>query len=112
MPSRIGDVGTAFEVYVQRRVGRTIEIFDLSGSASEVQFHFKRPGGTVTTVDAVIVDPPDSGLTRYIVDDADFFDETGMWEWQARVTTADGTWTAAVRQFAVEDTLITYPAPP
>ncbi len=106
MPSRISDVGTVFKLYVQRRTGpRAVEIFDLSGAGTTVEFLFKRPSGTVTTVDATIADPPTDGLAEYIVDDDEFFDETGMWLWEGKVTTADGSWHTDIRQFSVDDHL-------
>lgn len=106
MPSRIGDVGTVFQVYLQRRTGpRTVEVLDLSKAGTSVEFLFKRPSGSVTTVDATIADPATDGLAEYIVPDGDFFDETGMWELEAHIVHADGEWHTSIRQFSVDNHL-------
>jgi hypothetical protein len=106
MPSRLSDVGTVFQLYIQRRTGsKTVEILDLSQSGTTVEFLFQRPDGTVTTVDATIADPATEGLAEYIVPDDEFFDQTGMWRWEAKVTTPDGSWHTDIRQFSVDDHL-------
>lgn len=109
MPSYVGEVGTrftaSFKTSVQKRscCEPVLVDFDLS-TATAVAFLFQKPDGTVVEVVADVL-VARRGQACYVADDT-FLDQDGVWVWQPRVTTPDGTWFAPRSEFVVETPLI------
>lgn len=108
----VGQTGQIF----QAEIGRTA--FDLTG-ATRKQFKFQRPAGTVKTVTATEVSPPD-GESRVIVDelgnattllvqleytvtDPNLFDVSGTWRRWVEVESPTYKHFGAVTEFVVFD---------
>lgn len=104
MISHVDDVGTVFRAGIVRRVTPYVtEPIDLTGAT--VTFLFHRPDGVVVEHEATVEDPPEDGIAAYTVP-ADFLDVSGRWEWQVRIATDDGEWSARVRDFMVYERLV------
>ena len=90
----IGDVGTILKIVIYNQdkipvIGDTVEI------------KFKKPNFTDVTVNPLV--NPVGELTFTSV--AGFFDVSGVWKMQAKVTNTQGSWYSNVKEFKVHNNL-------
>lgn len=78
------------QTYLRIRLTTSVSI----AGALEKKIYYKKPGGTVGSIDAEVYDVA-TGVIYYDLEpdsegNADFLDETGEWCFWAKVTFADG----------------------
>lgn len=94
----LGESGTTFEAILERVVS-PCKSEPLKLTDATVVFLFQAPSGTVSQVTAEVTSAS-KGVAKYTLT-AGFLDEVGVWRWQVRVTTAEGTWYAPIEDFSV-----------
>ncbi len=75
-------------------------------SRCTVTLLFRKPGGDVVEKTATISNPPRNGIAVWLINDEEFFDEVGSWEWQPKIVAPQGRWFGQLQRFNVATHLV------
>ena len=99
-----GDIGTQFLITLKTSKAVNATAVDIS-DATNKQFIFKRPGGTIVTVSGTFYTDGTDGKLYYTNGSSDSLwsaaSSVGMWEVQIRVTAGASVYTSERGQFRV-----------
>lgn len=96
----VGDFGTQFIVEVLNQNNQTINL----SSATSITLRFLRPDGTVTDHVASVYMGGTTGKLVYVLEDGDI-NIAGLWNYQAIIVFAQGTWSTNIVPFTVYDNI-------